>query len=84
MPDRPIDLPGDDELAELRAIGRRVGIDADHPVDALEAPPAELWDRIAADVLADRLTSAAADLLDRRVRELLGRAGAPIQVPAQN
>jgi anti-sigma-K factor RskA len=51
MSDRtPPDPTGDDELAELRALGRRVGIDADHPLEPLEAPPPGIWDRIAVEL----------------------------------
>jgi anti-sigma-K factor RskA len=51
MSDRtPPDPTGDDELAELRALGRRVGIDADHPLEPLDAPPPGIWDRIASEL----------------------------------
>ena len=51
MSDRtPPDPTGDDELAELRALGRRAGIDADHPLEPLEAPPPGIWDRIAGEL----------------------------------
>ena len=51
MSDRtPADPIGDDDLAELRALGRRAGIDADHPLEPLEAPPPGIWDRIAGDL----------------------------------
>jgi anti-sigma-K factor RskA len=51
MSDRtPPDATDDDELAELRALGRRAGIDADHPLEPLEPPPPGIWDRIAGEL----------------------------------
>ena len=51
MSDRtPPDPTGDDELAELRALGRRAGIDADHRLDPIEPPPPGIWDRIAGEL----------------------------------
>jgi anti-sigma-K factor RskA len=52
MSDRtpPDPTDDDDELAELRALGRRAGIDADHPVEPLEPPPPGIWDRIAGEL----------------------------------
>ena len=64
MSDRtPPDPTGDDELAELRALGRRAGIDADHPLEPLEAPPPGIWDRIAAEL--DEQPAATADPVAR-------------------
>jgi len=45
----PDEIERDDDLAELRAIGRRVG---DEPV-GWEDPPPDLWDRIAAEAGID-------------------------------
>lgn len=41
-------IPDDeiDELAELRALARGAGIDADHPLEPIGPPPEGLWDRI--------------------------------------
>ena len=62
------DPTGDDELAELRAIGRRAGIDADHPLEPLEAPPSAVWDRIALDLDLDLDVPTVVPMRSRRPR----------------
>ena len=47
-PNPPVDEDGTDDLAALRAIGRRV---AHGPSEGWEAPPDGLWDRIEAEAL---------------------------------
>jgi anti-sigma-K factor RskA len=60
--DHDPDLDGSgelDELAALRSLARAKGVDAEHRLEPLEPPPADLWDRIAAEVAADDPASAA-------------------------
>lgn len=60
-----------DELEALRALGRRLGVDADHPLEALEPPPHGIFDRIAAEVADTPAAPATVVPIDRRA----GRGG---------
>lgn len=51
--DTDVDLADGDELAELRALARQVGIDAEHPLEPIPEPPPGLFDRISAELAVD-------------------------------